>query len=119
MDSPLVVSLVVTGIGMLMLFLALAFLCGLMYLVTAITRDRPGGEVGEYRSVEGGARGGVGVEEQRAMRRRAAVIGVALARAEQELSTIGAPETGTAVSAWRTLHHQRQLMLNLRGRRGR
>jgi len=127
MDSPLVVSLVVTGIGMLMLFLALAFLCGLMYLMTAVIRDRPKGgtgeyggvEGGEYGSVEGGERGSVGVEEQRAMRRRAAVIGVALARAEQELSTIGAPETGAAVSAWRALHHHRQLTLNLRARRGR
>ena len=119
MDSPLVVSLVVTGIGMLMLFLALAFLCGLMYLMTAVIRDRPEGGTGEYGGVEGGECGSVGVEERRAMRRKAAVIGVALARAEQELSTIGAPETGAAFSAWRTLHHQRQLTLNLRARKGR
>jgi Na+-transporting methylmalonyl-CoA/oxaloacetate decarboxylase gamma subunit len=40
MDNPLVISLAVTGVGMLMLFLALAVLCGLMYLMTWMTNIR-------------------------------------------------------------------------------
>jgi len=107
MDNPVTISLVVSGIGMLMLFVALTILYGLMYLMTWATTDRTPEEgvgegevegVGEYGGV------GVGVEEW-----RAAVIAVALARAEQEQSVVGAVEAGEAVSAWRALHHQRQL----------
>jgi len=57
------------------------------------------------------------------------VIGVALARAEQQLSEVGAPGAEEAasswrasswrVSPWRALHHQRQLTPSLRTRRGR
>jgi Na+-transporting methylmalonyl-CoA/oxaloacetate decarboxylase gamma subunit len=138
MDDPLVVSLVVSGIGMLTLFLALAILCGLMYLMTRITnirfiKDRPEAVAGEQGSRGAGEQGSRGAEEQRskdarerrAMQRRAAVIAVALARAEADrkrpldLSPIGAPGAGEAVgvSAWRALHHQRQLTLNLPTRR--
>lgn len=122
MDSPVTISLVVSGIGMLMLFLALAILYGLMYPMTALIKDRP--EAGT------GGQGGRGAEEQEAVRRgqeagsrkrQAAVIGVALARAEQELSPIGALRVEGAedgISAWRMLHHQRQLALNnIRARR--
>ncbi len=100
MDDPVVISLVVTGIGMLMLFLALAFLCGLMYLMTAFIKDRPRSRAGEQR--------GKGAEEKR----RVAAIAVALARAEQELASIGAPSAEGPVSAWQAFHHQRQLTLN-------
>jgi hypothetical protein len=102
MDNPIVISLVVSGIGMLMLFVALTILYGLMYLMTWLAADRA-------PVVEDG---GVGVEEW-----RAAVIAVALARAELEQSVVGTAETGEAVSAWRTLHHQRQLARNVPGRR--
>jgi Na+-transporting methylmalonyl-CoA/oxaloacetate decarboxylase gamma subunit len=112
MDSPIVISLVASGIGMLMLFLALAFLYGLIYLMTVLTKDRP-----EVETEEQGRKGGT--EEQRAMRRQAAVIGVALARAERDLATAGASGTEEPANAWRALHHQRQLMLNLRTRRTR
>jgi len=40
MENPLVISLIVSGIGMLMLFLALAFLYVLMYLMTTFLNDR-------------------------------------------------------------------------------
>ena len=54
MDNPLVISWAVTGVGMLTLFLALAVLCGLMYLMTwmtnirAVVKERPeaGAEAG-------------------------------------------------------------------------
>jgi Na+-transporting methylmalonyl-CoA/oxaloacetate decarboxylase gamma subunit len=112
MDSPLVVSLVVTGIGMLVLFLALAILYGLMLLMTTLIVEKAGGrmEDGECRMEDAGGMG----QEAGMGKWRAAVIAVALARAEQELSAVGAgaPRAEGPVSAWRTLHHQRQLTLN-------
>ena len=121
MDNPLVISLVVTGIGMLMLFLALAVLYGLMHVMTRITniqaspRERP--EAEEQGGVEAGENGGARPEEEGAMRRKAAVIAVALARAEGELGQVGAPGAGEPTSAWRALYHQRQLARNPRARR--
>ena len=105
MDDPLGTSLIVTGIGMLVLFLALAFLTGLMYLMTALIKDRtsvtdPMAE--EPRDVK--------PTQEAAL--RAAMIAVALARAERELSSVDGPDK--AASAWRTLHHQRQLTRNIR-----
>ena len=123
MDSPVTISLVVSGIGMLMLFLALTLLCGLMYLMTALIKDRPEAGIGEQGSRGAGEQRSKGAEEQEAgsRKRQAAVIGVALARAEQELSPIGALRVEGAedgISAWRMLHHQRQLTLNnIRARR--
>jgi Na+-transporting methylmalonyl-CoA/oxaloacetate decarboxylase gamma subunit len=126
MDSPLLISLVVTSIGMLMLFLALAVLYGLMVLMTRVTdvrgliKERPEAETGEQGSKGAGSR----KQEARDGKRRAAVIGVALARAEQQLSEVGAPGAEEAasswrVSPWRALHHQRQLTVSRRTRRTR
>ena len=108
MDNPIIISLVVSGIGMLMLFLALAFLYGLMYLMTTFIKDRA-----EAQEQGAGDRG----QEARSRRLRAAAIGVALARAEQESVAVGLPEAEEPVSSWRALHHQRQLTLNLPTRR--
>lgn len=107
MDNPLIISLVVTGIGMLMLFLALTLLYGLMYLMMAFIKDRAVAGAEERRSKEAG--------EWAAMRRRAAVIAVALARAEQELSA-SPPEAEAGLSPWRQYHHHRLLSLTLRKR---
>jgi ABC-type lipoprotein release transport system permease subunit len=124
MDNPLVISLFVTGIGMLMLFLALALLYGLMVLMTrmtdmrgitsirAQTRERPDAEAEEQ---ETGSR----KQEASIAKQRAAAVAAALARAERELSTVGVPRAEREVSAWRALHHQRQLTLNLPARRAR
>ncbi len=123
MDNPVTISLVVSGVGMLMLFLALTLLCGLMYLMTALIKDRPEAGIGEQGSRGAGEQRSRGAEEQEAgsRKRQAAVIAVALARAEQELSPIGALGVEGAeeeISAWRMLHHQRQLTLNnIRARR--
>jgi Na+-transporting methylmalonyl-CoA/oxaloacetate decarboxylase gamma subunit len=114
MDNPIVISLVVSGIGMLMLFLALAFLYGLMYLMTALVKDRPEGEVEANKQETGSKK-----QEARIMKQRAAVVAVALARAELELNAIGAAGAEETISAWRALHHQRQLTLNLPTRRAR
>jgi Na+-transporting methylmalonyl-CoA/oxaloacetate decarboxylase gamma subunit len=120
MDDQLVTSLVVTGVGMLILFLALAFLYGLLYLMTALIKDQPpapGPSASEdaHSAVPGRA----GEEPRQGEKLRAAVIAIALARAEQELGTTSAPGVEEADSAWRTLHHQRQLTRNLRARRDR
>jgi Na+-transporting methylmalonyl-CoA/oxaloacetate decarboxylase gamma subunit len=113
MDDPLVTALSVTGIGMLVLFVALVFLYGLMYLLTEFTKDRTETEAEE--------KGGRGTDEQQEMRRRAAVIAVALARAEQELGAVSATAVHEVaaqrrVSPWRAHHHQRQLTRTLRRR---
>jgi len=121
MDDPVVISLVVSGIGMLVLFLALTFLYGLMYLMTAFIRDRPEPEMGK----QGRERAGSGAQMPGGERRRVAVIGVAMARAELEMSGIESPDAKAASSGWRALHRRRQLTLNTtmevrtRSRRGR
>ena len=122
MDDPITISLVVTGIGMLMLFLALALLYGLMVLMTRMTAIR--GRVKERPKAKSWEQGSGGAREQELMKRRAAMIGVALARAEQQLSEASAPGAEEAASpwrasSWRALHHQRQLTPSLPTRRGR
>jgi hypothetical protein len=122
MDNPLVVSLIVTGIGMAVLFLALAILYGLMVLMTGVIRDRGTGnrEQGTGSSGQGAGIGEQGMTGEAAgmerARWRAAAIGVALARAEQELGTPGLPGPPGTPSAWRALHQQRQLTLSPRPR---
>ena len=118
MDSPVVTALVITGIGVPMLFLALAMLCGLMYALTALTREgreegyKGEGEEGNKEGRKQGYKGEAG--EQDLARQRAAIVGVALARAEAECGRPSRPEvketqSASHVSPWWTLHHQRQL----------
>ena len=121
MDNPLGISLVVTGIGMLMLFLALAVLYGLMHAMTRATsvrasiRGRP--EAEGQGGVEAGEVGSAGDGEEGAMRRKAAVVAVALARAEGDLGQVGVPGAEGPTSGWRAFYHQRQLSLHLPARR--
>jgi Na+-transporting methylmalonyl-CoA/oxaloacetate decarboxylase gamma subunit len=120
MENSLVISLAVTGIGMLALFLALALLYGMMYGMTALIRERPKAGDGERESMGGGER--KAAEEDGAMQRRAAAIAVALARAECELCATGLPGAEDsagprAPSAWWALHHSRQLAPHLPTRR--
>ena len=106
MQDPLSTSLVVTGVGMLALFVALALLCALMYLMTTFIKDPPVATVKltkEPLPAPGGAL-------------RAAAIAVALARAEQEQAS-SAPPLDETPSAWRALHHQRQLAQAPRARK--
>jgi Na+-transporting methylmalonyl-CoA/oxaloacetate decarboxylase gamma subunit len=128
MDNPVVVSLVVSGIGMLMLFVALALLYGLMYLMTAFIKDRPEPEMGKRGSEKAGDRGQEERGGERKLggeKRRVAVIGVALARAELEKSSVDMSDGKMTPSGWRALHQRRQLTLNTtmemrtRTRRGR
>ncbi|MDY7076855.1 MAG: OadG family transporter subunit [Chloroflexota bacterium] len=108
MDNPIIISLVVSGIGMLLLFLALALLYGLMYLMTALFKDQPTSQQTNKQTNQP-------ANQPANQQHQAAVIAVALARAEMAPSPIGVPETpgaGKPISDWWTLHHQRQLTLN-------
>jgi Na+-transporting methylmalonyl-CoA/oxaloacetate decarboxylase gamma subunit len=108
LEQPLVVVLVVSAIGMTLLFLALAFFYGLLSLMGSVVKDRPSPS---ETSTETRAAG-----EREAML-RAAAIAVALARAEAEegagaVAGLAGTATrgGLGVSAWWALHHQRQLV---------
>jgi hypothetical protein len=95
---------------MLALFLALAFLCGLMFLMTAVIKDRDRPE-----GVEGPGTEGRG-QETEGRRRQAAVIAVALARAELDLSLVRPPAVGARGTSWQQYHRYRLLNLNTRKR---
>lgn len=110
MESPLVTALVVSGIGLVVLFLALAALYGLMLLMTWALRDRPA-------SPDARAREAVPLVSD--ARLQAAAVAIALARAEDEAGAAGVPSGEEPGSRWWSLHHQRQLTLRLRLRRGR
>lgn len=115
MQDPLTISLFITGVGMLMLFVALGFLYGLMYLLTEYVTDRP-----EAQAEDQPAAGERPISESG--RRTAAVIAAALARAEQAQSSPDAPEPsagGGPASLWWMAHHQRQLTQNRPTRRSR
>jgi Na+-transporting methylmalonyl-CoA/oxaloacetate decarboxylase gamma subunit len=108
-DNELVTALAVSGIGMLVLFLALTFLYVLMFLMTAFIKDPPKVTTEAQRCQD--TTGQIG------RLRRAAVIAVALARYEHELRADGTPRVTQTASVWQMLHRHRQLMLNLRTRR--
>ena len=113
MQDPLTISLFISGVGMLMLFVALGFLYGLMYLLTKYVTDRPEPQAEDQPAGEESP-----VSERG--RRTAAVIAVALARAEQAQGVTGTPAPpaeGGPASLWWMAHHQRQLTQNGPARR--
>ncbi len=113
MESVLNIALAVSGIGLLLLFAALAFLYGLIYAMTALIKDRPGAQREDPMPIvetdDGTARAA----------RRAAVIAVALARAELESKPVGPVLAEAGSSPWGQYHHHRLLNLNRRTRTGR
>ena len=113
MDNLLTVALAVSGIGLLILFAALAFLYGLMYAMTALIKDRPSAQWDKPVPI-------VGTDERTARgARRAALIAVALARAELESRSVSSLPTETGSRAWGQYHRRRLLSLNRRTRTGR
>jgi Na+-transporting methylmalonyl-CoA/oxaloacetate decarboxylase gamma subunit len=107
MNELFLETLLISAVGMTLLFLALLLLTGLMFLLTAVTRERarkpPTAPVTE--------------SAPDTLRARAAVIAVALARAEQESAPVAPTEMEEMPSAWRALHQQRQLNRGLPARR--
>jgi len=107
MEEPLPIVLVISAIGMILLFLSLVLFYGLLSLLMSVTRDRAAAGAPSQAEPEG---------EPETML-RAAAIAVAMARAEAEHgpSPVGSPATVEIagrgqISPWWALHHQRQMI---------
>jgi hypothetical protein len=125
LDSSLLTALIISVVGMTLLFLSLILFYGLLLLLAAIFKDRPSTlpppaaeseDAGDRERHEG----------QDDALIRAAIVAVALARAEAEAvsgpAVAVAPEVAAAgqpVSAWWSLHHQRQITTSPDTRRSR
>jgi Na+-transporting methylmalonyl-CoA/oxaloacetate decarboxylase gamma subunit len=108
-ENPLVTALVITAIGMSLLFLSLVLFYGIISLLTAVTRERSSMPPAGAAIAEG--RGDA--PERRAL--QAAAIAIALARAEVEQgpgTLDGAPVSASSdggMTRWWSLHHQHRL----------
>jgi Na+-transporting methylmalonyl-CoA/oxaloacetate decarboxylase gamma subunit len=115
LENPVVAALVISIIGMPLLFLALALFYGLLSLMTSVIRDsaalpaRPAQE----ETVPG--------EDTARLQAVALAVAIARARGEQAPGPAGVGVgDGTArgqVSSWWTLHHQRQITAGRNRRR--
>jgi hypothetical protein len=114
MEEPLAVALVISAIGMTLLFLSLVLFYGLLSLLTSVTQKR---------ATSGASPEAEAAGEPETML-RAAAIAVAMARAEAEpgpspagsRATVGIADRGQ-ISPWWALHHQRQMIPHPRARR--
>jgi Na+-transporting methylmalonyl-CoA/oxaloacetate decarboxylase gamma subunit len=113
MDDPLTVSLLVTAIGMAVVFLAMALIYGAMQLLTAVARDRRN-EQAEPTSpppVET-SEGSWASDDDRL---RAAAVAIALARARGvAIQQVPSGET----TPWGEFYRRRHLGARGRGRTG-
>jgi Na+-transporting methylmalonyl-CoA/oxaloacetate decarboxylase gamma subunit len=125
LDNSLLTALIISLVGMTLLFLSLILFYGLLLLLAAVFKDRPATlppQAAEAKDTGDRERH----EGQDEALIRAAIVAVALARAEAEVVTrpavVVAPEgaaAGRPVSAWWSLHHQRQITTNPDTRRSR
>lgn len=125
MDDSLLTALIITVVGMSLLFLFLVLFYGLLALLAAVFKDRPSTATEPATGSEGTG-DGTGTEGLEDAVIRAAVVAVALARAEAEgYSGPGAAADSaeavddSQVSAWWSLHHQRQVTVTPGSRRSR
>jgi hypothetical protein len=109
LNQDLVAALVISAIGITLLFLALLLFYGLLALLTSVFKGQPSAD-------GGGAATAIPEPEGAATRLLAAAIGVALARAVAEqspsLDPISDREAAAgidSISPWWALHHQRQV----------
>ena len=113
-ENPLATVLVITALGMGLLFLALAFFYGLLSAMARGLADRaPRSPQAPALHPEDS-----GAEEGRML---AAAVAIALARARVPAPPAGGPvpPAGTqAPSAWWSLHHQKRLASGSSRRRG-
>ena len=113
METPLTTSLVITAIGMTLLFLSLVLFYGILSLLTAITRERA--REAEQQEPEEHA------PQHRAL--QAAAIAIAVARSEAAQGPGSAGEAAYAfagtldVTSWWSMHHQQRLAGEKRPRR--
>jgi Na+-transporting methylmalonyl-CoA/oxaloacetate decarboxylase gamma subunit len=112
MENPLATSLIVSSMGLLFLFLALALLYGLMALMTAAIKDPPTARLPP-------AEAPAGVPRDKGEVLRAAAIAVALARADAEPRPASRPAADEGLSPWWALHHGRRLRRGSHTRRAR
>ena len=108
MDDALVTALIISAIGMTLLFLSLILFYGIISLLTAVTRDRPATPPG--RTV--GAEGQSDAPAHRAL--QAAAIAIALARAAEgeagkASASVSLASGDSNVTSWWSLHHQHRL----------
>jgi Na+-transporting methylmalonyl-CoA/oxaloacetate decarboxylase gamma subunit len=105
--TPIAAALIISALGMPLLFLALAFFYGLLSLMTSAIAERQAPPAAPEAAETAPA------EDQVLL--QAAALAVALARAEAEqtssLGPVGVQDEAVSqhVSPWWTLHHQRQL----------
>jgi Na+-transporting methylmalonyl-CoA/oxaloacetate decarboxylase gamma subunit len=125
LNNSLLMALVISAVGMTLLFLSLVVFYGLLTLLAALVKDRPS-SVTEQTAKRVGTGDGKANDEQKDALIQAAAVAIALARAEAgEGSGFGAlaiPAEAAAdqpVSAWWSLHHQRQISVTQGGRRSR
>ena len=113
MENPLTTSLVISAIGISLLFLSLVLFYGILSLLTAITRERAG-EAERQEPEEHGP-------EHRAL--QAAAIAIALARIETAQGpgsagkAAGASPGALDAASWWSVHHQQRLAEEKRRRR--
>lgn len=114
MEEPLPVALVISAIGMTLLFLSLVLFYGMLSLLTSVTQERATASASPEAEP-------VGESE---IMLRAAAIAVAMARAEADAgpspvssrATVGIAGRGQ-ISPWWALHHQRQMVTHPKARR--
>ncbi len=106
MLTDLSLSLGIVGIGMLVLLLVLTAFAGLIYGLTFLIKDNHDEEEGEAEVGESAPV--VETAAPAALKLRAAIIGVALARAAADLGGQSDLQSQD-VNTWRTFHRVRRL----------
>ncbi len=115
MDDPLTTSVLVTLIGMAVVFLSMALIYGSMQLLTAMTRDQENEKVGPAAPVPAGT--AEGSERSDVDRLKAAAIAIALARTQaMEIHGEGARAPSIGATPWGEFYRQRHLGSRGRGR---
>ena len=106
MDNSLVTVLVISAIGMSLLFLSLVLFYGIISLLATVTRDRTTAPTGRKASEQEGR----GVPADRML--QAAVVAITLARAGaqgKEASSFSQASGENDLTPWWSLHHQHRL----------
>lgn len=109
MANPLITSLQVVGIGMVLLFIFLGALAGLVYWMTSVIKEPKQEEAAEAEPPE--------KADQSSVKKRVAVIAVALARAQVEMSSYSLPEEEDRFNSWREFYRFHQMSRSVPTRR--
>jgi len=125
LDESLRVALIISAIGMTLLFLSLVVFYGMLTLLAAVVKDKPPTATQEPAGTSGMIDRAVD-DGQAETKLRAAAVAIVLARAQagEGAGPPGVDATegvaaGQPVSAWWSLHHQRQITVSPDVRRNR